>query len=376
MDQPAPDTQQASPETLHALADQYVDRHSSPENYFLCFAIESWLLRRLGLEPLSWPGRLVGGLVWLLMVLVPALILTALTGQWADAALGAWILIAAGFGGIGLFTTPLVRSATRNLLSWLWAIVDEADLRRLSTWEHRWYSHRILVPVSTALTLGLVLWFYLSMLRNSGVPVPAGTLYVGAFIVFMVMQNASTMVLVAAEAYNLSTCRYELYRLSPADSVVVRRSVHGYNQLGALNVMMTTFMILLFLLLLPGGSRLVGPVVVSLLLLEYACTAVGTLVPRLFLGRIIRLKREEEMENLQVRLNSLLPRVGRLTGEEHEELTQLLETHDAIRDSPDTLLPLGAILQMAGALLLSTVTILATVFAEEWLGALAKRFVP
>ncbi len=49
------------------------------------------------------------------------------------------------------------------------------------------------------------------------------------------------------------------------------------------------------------------------------------------------------------------------------------ESHQA---NPESLLPLGAILQMAGALLLSTVTILATVFAEEGLGALAKPFLP
>jgi Flp pilus assembly protein TadB len=87
-----------------------------------------------------------------------------------------------------------------------------------------------------------------------------------------------------------------LYRLSPADSVVVRRSLLGYNRLGALNVLLTTFVILLFLLLLPAGSSLVGPVVLSLLLLEVLCTAVGTLVPRLLMGRIIRRKKEEEME--------------------------------------------------------------------------------
>jgi hypothetical protein len=57
-------------------------------------------------------------------------------------------------------------------------------------------------------------------------------------------------------------------------------------------------------------------------------------------------------------------------------MTQLQETHDAICDSPENLLPLGAFAKVVGALLLSTLTVLATTFAEEWIAALAQRFFP
>ncbi|NIV38938.1 MAG: hypothetical protein GWN58_58830, partial [Anaerolineae bacterium] len=58
------------------LANQVVNRQSSIENYVLSFATEFWLLRRLGLEPLSWLGRLVAGIFHFLTILVPALVLT------------------------------------------------------------------------------------------------------------------------------------------------------------------------------------------------------------------------------------------------------------------------------------------------------------
>jgi hypothetical protein len=374
MDEPALESQQANAESLHALASQYLNRHRNPENYFLGFAIEFWLLRRMGLEPLSWPGRLAGGTIGFLEVLLPALILTAITGQWADAPLLSWTIVAAAYGGAELVTPPLTRPPISNLLSWLWAIADEADLRRLIAWERRWYSHRVSIPVSGFLTLAMVLPLYVLGLHGSGVL--AGTLYVGGFIVFGVMQNACLFFMVAPEAHKLSTCKYDLYLLSPADSVVVRKSLRGYNQLGALNVLLFTFLILLLLLLLPAGSGVVAPVVLSLLLLEYVATGVSVVVPRLMIERVIRVNKEEEMEILQARLNDLLPRLEKLTEEEYERMQRLQEAQDAIRDSPENLLPLGAILKTVGALLLSTATILVTAFAEEWIAWLVARFGP
>lgn len=58
-----------------------------------------------------------------------------------------------------MVTPLLTRPVIGNLLSWLWAIDNEADLRRLIVWDRRWYRHRVIVPVSGALTLGTVLPF-------------------------------------------------------------------------------------------------------------------------------------------------------------------------------------------------------------------------
>lgn len=130
----------------------------------------------------------------------------------------------------------------------------------------------------------------------------AGALYLGILIAFIATQNAYCLIMMVPKVYNLSTWVYELYHLSPADSVLARRSLLGYNQLGALNVLSMSVSISWILPLLPAGSCLVGPVVLFLLLLMYLFTAVGTLLPRLLMGRMIRAKKEEEMETLQVRL--------------------------------------------------------------------------
>jgi hypothetical protein len=230
--------------------------------------------------------------------------------------------------------------------------------------------------VSGALTLALVLPLLL-VLRGSGVPVAAGTLYISVFLIFLIMQNACAIMMVPFETHNLSTCRYELYRLSPADSVLMRQSNRGYNQLGAVYVLVVTVDILFFLVLLPSGSGLVALFVVSLLLLELVYTALGNLLPRIMLGHVIRARKEEEMAVLQRQLNEILPRireVTELTEAEHIEMKRLREAQDALCNSPDTLLSLGALFRTAFALFLSVLTVLATVFALEWLGALMSRF--
>lgn len=375
MNPPAVESQETDPELLRALAGRYVDYHGSVDNYILAYSVEFWLVRRLGIEPRSWPGHLAGGMVQALIVLLPALILAATTGQWTDAPLLTWTGVALVWGATATVGLPLYETAISNLLSWLETIVDAADLRRLLAWQYRWYSHRVLVPVSVVLTLGAVLPLFL-VLRSSGTAVAAGTLYICAFLFFMVMQNACSLVMVAFEIHNLSTCRYALYRLSPADSVAVRLSVRGYNQLGAINVIVATMTIVLFLALLPGGSRLVTAIAMFLLIMEFLWTAMGTLVPRLIMGRIIRSSKEEEMRVLQRWLDDLLPRIRELTDEEYKEMKRLQETQDTIRNSPENLLPLGAILRTAGALLLSTLTVLLTAFAQEWIAGLAQRILP
>jgi hypothetical protein len=346
------------------------------ETVIVYSAIEIWLLRRLGVEPLSRRGRLVAWLIHFSMILLPALLLAAVTSQWGSVPIITWTIIAAVYGGFVSIGYVLFGSVIKDLLSWVWSIADEADLRRFVAWQRRWYNHRVYIPVSAVLTLGIVLPLYFLAFQGPGVPVPVGALYIGVLLVFLIIQSSYGMVMMAPQAYILSTCKHRLFGLSPADSVTVRRSLRGYNRFGTLVVSIFTLLILLLTILLPGSLGVIAPVVLALLLVEYVCTAIAILVPRLMIERLIRAKKEEEMEILQVRLNDLLPQVGKLNEEEQDEMTQLQETHHAIRDSPENLLPLGAILRNVGALLLSTATILVAAFAEEWIAGLVKFFQP
>ena len=96
----------------------------------------------------------------------------------------------------------------------------------------------------------------------------------------------------------------------------------------------------------------------------------------MLIGRIVRAKKEHEMELLRGELNSLLTRLKELTDEEYDRMKRLQETHDVIRDSSENLLPLGEIAKVVGALLLSTLTVLATAFADTLLAEWVKPFLP
>jgi hypothetical protein len=57
-------------------------------------------------------------------------------------------------------------------------------------------------------------------------------------------------------------------------------------------------------------------------------------------------------------------------------MKRLQETHDAIRDSSENLLPLGDVAKVVGALALSTLTIVATAFADAYVAEWVKPFLP
>ena len=73
---------------------------------------------------------------------------------------------------------------------------------------------------------------------------------------------------------------------------------------------------------------------------------------------------------------SIVAWLKELTEEEYDRMKRLQETHDAIRDSSENLLPLGDLAKAVGALALSTLTILVTAFADVYVAEWVKPFLP
>ncbi len=376
MNPPASDSGDARPEYVRALANQYADQHKDIPNMVTVLFLPSRLLLRLGIEFRSTQGYLGLGLFHLLLTALPALILTAISGQWASAPLASWTLVSIGLAVLLGAGYPLWQAASNDIVALHRALAEEEVIRRLMAWDRRWFSVRVTACVSTAIASGMVVLLYTVPRYGPGAPLPAGTVWISALIAFMVAETYSMLFLINVEAWLMSTCRYELYRLSPFHSMALQRAISGYNRLGGVNILTLTLIILMLVLLLPSGSNLLVPLVVSLLLVEYFSVAMGVVVPRLMIGRIIRAKKEEGMKPLRQRLNSLLPRLEELTEEQYERMQRLQETHDAIRDSPENLLPLGDVAKVVGALILSTLTIVATTFADAYLAEWVKPFLP
>jgi hypothetical protein len=376
MNEPTLGSFDTRPESVRALANQYADRHAKLVDWYPSFFLRFRLLRRLGIEFRSVAGYLASFCLYFTIILIPALIMTAVAGHWASIPLVSWPIIATGVAALYTIGFVWIQSASDGIVSLHRALADEAELHKLMAWDRRWYNIRVHAAVGGVFALGMTAALYVLQRHVSGMRMPAGALWIGFYLSYVVAESWYPVLLLFIEAKNMSVCRFELYSLSPIDSLALKRALRGYNVAGALNILVLSLVILGFVLLLPAGSKLVIPIVVSLLLVEYLCTALGCLGPRLYIGRIVRAKKEQEMVPLRGELNGLLARLKELTEEEYEGMKRLQETHDTIRDSDENLLPLGTLAKVAGALALSTLTIVGTAFADVLLAELVRPFLP
>lgn len=366
----------AHPDITRALAEQYARRHAVLENYFSIFSVPVGLMRRLGIEPHSTKGYLAMGLETFLIVLLPALILTFLRNQWSSIPLVSWIIVSMFFA----FELPIAyvssSSAVKNINALPLVLSDEEEIRKMLGWERRWYCSKSVAVVAGTLTLVTLVALLVLQRLTSVAPLPAGTLWIWAVLSYTIGEAAYSTFMISVESRKLSSCQMNLYGLSPIDSSAIQRALHGYNQIAAVNILLITPIVFGYVITLPGNSALIVPVVVTLLLVVYFCSAFGTLVPRAMVGRIVHAKKREGMNALQPQLNSYLARVRELSDEEYAEMQRLRAVHDAIRDSPDNLLSLGWLARVIGALLLTTITVILTTIVQSYASAWLSRIVP
>ena len=128
-----------------------------------------------------------------------------------------------------------------------------------------------------------------------------------------------------------------------------------------------------FVVLLEDRPIMVSRVGVLRLGLAYLSTMAGLLLPRLAIKYIVQKEKERDLIPLQRRIDQLVVRATTLDEDGFKELKRLKETHDTIRDSNEEVLPLRALGRLAGALILPTMTFLATRFGETFLQAMLRK---
>lgn len=373
---------------LDALIAQYCARHRTVENFILIYYLLFGLLRRLGLDPISgprlWVGRVVGVLLVQLSFVGPPLALTLLVEKgprpgphpWPWETMSIWAAVGFCFGVLLLLMYgPMVRAVDTFL--WLHrSIREELGLRRLIAWESRWFQRRRSAP--TALLFGVAVLAYLHYIEvvYHERPMAWGTALVGFMLLYGVGEVVYSVILLALESYILRDCDYEVYRLSPLDSVAFRRAIGGSTQIGLLVSFVATLFIIGFVALLEDRPIMVSRVGQLLLGLAYLATLAGLLLPRLAIQAIVHKEKERELRPLQKRLDDLVARVT-TGGEDHfKELKRIKEVHDTIRDATEEVLPLRAIGRLMGALTLPTLTFLASRFGEAFMQRMLHQLRP
>jgi hypothetical protein len=362
-------------ETIQRLAEQYAARHRSMENYILAWNTAFAILRRWGIDPLSWVGSLANVLYVVVLMLGVPLVVTAITGGWSEAPVLAWAAVALVFGVLGVVIYPPFYNAIDEFLSLHRALADEAGLRRLIAWDRRVFSIRSTWLAGTVFSLAVLTIMFLGQSPNP-IRVPAGSVVLGAMILYSVGEIVYSVFMLGIESRMLSAYDYHLYRLSPIDSIPLQRSIAGSGRIGALVGVIATIWIVGLVALLPRQSGPAEQLALILLIVAYVSTGFGILVPRIAMRRIIQLEKMREMAPLQRRLDHLTARVSELSDAEYEELQHLREVHDAIRDSSENVLPIETIGQFVSSLILPTIAFVAAVAGEIVIGGFLERFLP
>lgn len=368
---------------LRERIEQSCRYHGALENYFLFFAIALGLARRLGLSqrlsPLSGMGRRVVFLFLLALVLGPALAVAALRDEWAETPLASWFLVAGGFAFLAVYVHgPLTRAIDRSLsLHRVLKSGDEggdgAGWRELLDFGPRWFRLRYTVAVGTLFSLGIHLYLYYLEQYYGERELTLGTVVITSLLLYQIGEMMYAVLLLAAEALAMPRCRYSLYRLSPLDSLPVRRTLRGASQLVLMVSLMVTGFILGFVLLVGDRPLFWNRVGLLLLALTYLVTAAALLAPRLAMRAIAARAKEHELRPLQEHLSALAGKGPRLTEEEYRELKRMKELYDMLFHASEEVLPLRAVGRLLGALLFPTMTFLLTRFGEQFLHGVVRR---
>lgn len=365
-------------QTQHArnLADEYVKRHTAMENYIVAWAFAFRLLRRLRIKPVSWKGHLSMMVLFASFFFGLPVLFSVLAGQWHPQEILRWLTVAITFSVAAGGLYGLYRGVVQRLVSLHRIMLDEEGLSTLVTWERRAYRLRTCAVAGIAFTITIFFLIMLLQGLEAFSSVSIGTIVIGVMLLYQVGEISYNMFMLGVESRILVQNSFDLYRLSPIDTIEVQQSLRGYDGVALLNSLIVTIFIVEFLILLPTRSDLLVQISLILLLLAYVGVGVGVIFPRLAIGRIIQLEKDATLKPLQVRLNDLYSRLTDLGEREFQNFKRLQAIHSSISASSENVFPLGTVGRVAASLLVPTLTFFASVASEVYLGRLLERILP
>lgn len=367
----APRANDARPAELVERLEAYAERHRSLENYVLAYHLMFRVFRRLGIDPHAPRGRLAMG-AWVVSVLV--LVPVASSAIAGDLAALPWRVIvglAFVFGVLGAGFYHPFSVAIDTSLSLQRAMIDPEGVERVVAFDRHWFRMPPAVGFGALFALGMLAILVFSGGLRLG-QLATGTHVLASMLLYQVGEIMYSVLVLGLESRILGDYDYELYRLSPLDSLPMRRTLRGSTQLGMLVCFVATAFIAGFAILFHDHGRLAAHATLVLVVLAYVATALGMLFPRLAILRVVRSEKEREMAPIQARLDALVARAIDLDDKEQAELERLRQVHDTIKDASEAVLPIASLGQVVSALLLPTITYVVSQAREEVAGTISR----
>lgn len=361
------------PSEVAAQIEAYCQHHRSLENYVLLYRVVFRLLRGLGVDPLKSWGRLLSLLmVALLFAALPIAVSTWL-GEWSQNPVPEWLAVLIGFSVLTVWAQRPLSRAIDAFLSLHRNIVDGEGIQRLLRFEHTWFRLRRAAPFAALFSFVIHVYLYYIEIYYQERPMTWGTATMTMLLLYQVGEIVYAVVLLAVESRLLPRCQYALYRPSPIDTVALRRSLRGTNQLVGMVSLISTSFIVGFVLLVEDRPIFLNRVGLLLLASAYVAAFAALLLPRLAIKSIVRIAKENQLRPLQGRLSELLENPVSLTEEQYKEFKRVKELHDLLRDASEEVLPMRALGRLFGALLFPTMTFVVSRFGEHVILPLLRR---
>lgn len=350
-----------------ALANTYACQHERLDNFIFMYAVPSRLFKKYGIELYSQQGYFLLFGLFLVIIFIPGLILTALTSQWDEMnpiRLAGLAIVLSALNVLALF---LAQTAAFKISALHRTLRDLEQIQALISWDRVWFGPKISALMGSTISVVLLAILYWLNFSVNGISLPATILWICAVVTIFLGQFSFSTMMIFYEFKKLSACCFELYKLNPYDTFQIQRTSTGLKQLGLVSTITLPLFLLVLLIVLPGGSSLNVPVTGGFLFMSYLATAIGILFPLGFLGDIIKAEKWRLLNPLQVELNQLATKLQALSKNDYEYFMRLQTSYQNIRNTRDSFLSIGAIARIIGTLLLATFSVVLPAVIQRFL---------
>jgi hypothetical protein len=350
-----------------ALANLYANQHERLDNFIFMYAIPARYFKKHGIEIHSGRGYFLFFSIFFLVIFIPGVIIAALSLGWAELSALNLALVAATLAILNVVVLIIAQTAAYKI-SALHRLLRYADqIRALMKWDRRWFSPKTSALMSSIIALAFLIILYILNLSVKGEKLSLLTLWVCAVITILLGQFSFSTIMVFFEFKKLATCSFELYKLNPYDTHSIQTTCTGLKQLGLASTVSLPFFLLILLLVMPEGSALNIPITAGFLLMAYIVIAIGILYPLKFLGDIIKAEKWRMLSPLQSELTQMANRIQTLSKDDYDHFIRLQMLYQAIRDAKDSFLSLSSVARIAGASLISTISVVLPSIIQKYL---------
>jgi hypothetical protein len=369
---PVSSTAQAEPEVARLVA-ELCEHHRAVENYVFLYRVVFFFLRLFRLNSQTLPGRIAALCINMLLFALPPSLVSIWLGEWRDNPLPEWGAVIVGFSVLGLWGHGPLVHAIDVFLSLHRNIVDAEGARRLLAFEKRWFRLRRAMPIAALFSFLIHVYLYYIEVYYQERPMTWGTATMTMLLMYQVGEIVYSVIVLAIQSQLLPRCQYALYRPCPIDTVALRRSLRGTSQLVGVVSLITTGIIIGFVILVEDRPIFLNRVGLLLLASAYVSAFAALLLPRLAIKAIVHLAKENQLRPLQQRLSELLENPVSLSEDQYKEFKRVKELHDLLRDASEEVLPMRALGRLFGALLFPTMTFLVSRFGEHFIMPMIRR---